>query len=184
MRLWRKKTSNLACLNIKENVLELSTSIMKYQMSRKNFKWLTAQECFGITGQLAWLFLCFHIVAPLDEVSLVDDYHLTACVGLPGTHRHGLELLCVCAKLLQSCLTLCDSVNCSPPGSSVHGIQQARILEWVAMPHSRGSSQHRNGTRGFCVAGRLFTAEPLGKPLELLAFVKLQRCIFLKECTF
>ena len=40
----------------------------------------------------------------------------------------------------QSCLTLCDPVDCSPPGSSVHGILQARILEWVAIPFSRGSS--------------------------------------------
>ena len=37
------------------------------------------------------------------------------------------------AKLLQSCLTLCDPMDCSPPGSSVHGILQTRILEWVAM---------------------------------------------------
>ena len=49
-------------------------------------------------------------------------------------------LLCVlrCAQLLQSCLTLCDPMDCSPPGSSVHGILQARILEWVAMPSSKG----------------------------------------------
>ena len=40
-------------------------------------------------------------------------------------------------KLLQSCLTLCDPVDCSPPGSSVHGILQARILKWVAMPSFR-----------------------------------------------
>ena len=49
---------------------------------------------------------------------------------MKGTH--------VCAKSLQSCLALCDSMDCSPPGSSVHGILQARILEWVAMPSSRG----------------------------------------------
>ena len=42
---------------------------------------------------------------------------------------------------LQSCLTLCDPMDCNPPASSVHGILQARILEWVAMPSSRGSSQ-------------------------------------------
>ena len=42
------------------------------------------------------------------------------------------------AKSLQSSPTLCDPVDCSPPGSSVHGILQARILEWVAMPSSRG----------------------------------------------
>ena len=44
------------------------------------------------------------------------------------------------AKLLHSCLTLCYSMDCSLPGSSVHGILQAKILEWVAMPSSRGSS--------------------------------------------
>ena len=44
------------------------------------------------------------------------------------------------AKSLQSCLTLCDPMDCSPPGFSVHGIHQARILEWVAISSSRGSS--------------------------------------------
>ena len=48
---------------------------------------------------------------------------------------------CVRAKSLQSCPTLCDPMDCSPPGFSVHGILQARILEWVAMPYSRASSQ-------------------------------------------
>ena len=43
-------------------------------------------------------------------------------------------------KVAQSCLTLCDPMDCSPPGSSVHGILQARILEWVFIPFSRGSS--------------------------------------------
>ena len=43
-----------------------------------------------------------------------------------------------------SCLTLCDPMDCSLPGSSVHGILQARILEWVAMPSSKGSSQPRD----------------------------------------
>ena len=51
---------------------------------------------------------------------------------------------CVYAQLLQSCLTLRDSMDYSPPGSSVHGILQARILEWVAMPSSRGSSRTRD----------------------------------------
>ena len=49
-------------------------------------------------------------------------------------------LMCVYAKLLQSCLTLCNSMDYNLLGSSVHGILQARILEWVAMPASRGSS--------------------------------------------
>ena len=50
-------------------------------------------------------------------------------------------------KSLLSCMTLCDSMNYSPSGSSVHGILQARILKWVAMPFSRGSSQPRDWTR-------------------------------------
>ena len=51
----------------------------------------------------------------------------------------------VSAKSLQSCLTLCDPVDCSPPGSSVHGILQARILGRVAISLSRGSSLPREG---------------------------------------
>ena len=56
-------------------------------------------------------------------------------------------------KLTQSCLTLCDPMNCSLPGSSVHGILQATILEWVTMPSSRGSSQPRGQTWVSRIAG-------------------------------
>ena len=55
-------------------------------------------------------------------------------------------LLILKVLVTQSCLTLCDPMDYSPPGSSVHGILQARILEWVAMPSSRGSSQLRDQT--------------------------------------
>ena len=71
------------------------------------------------------------------------------------------------AKSLQSCPTLCDSMDCSPPGSSVHGIFQARILEWVAMSSSRGSSPPRDQiwvSWSFCIAGRF--CQPLPKPLK------------------
>ena len=57
----------------------------------------------------------------------------------------------------QSCPTLCDTMDCSPPGSSVHGILQARILEWVAIPFSRGSSWPRNRTHIPCIASGFFT---------------------------
>ena len=57
----------------------------------------------------------------------------------------------------QPCLTLCDPVDCSPPGSSVLEIFQARILEWVAISFSRGSSQPRDRTRVSCTAGKFFT---------------------------
>ena len=63
--------------------------------------------------------------------------------------------------------SVCDPMDCSPPGSSVHGILQARILEWVTMPSSRGSSQPRDQTCVSCIscfASRFFTTEPPGKP--------------------
>ena len=64
----------------------------------------------------------------------------------------------VCQVLVtQSCLTLCDPMDYSSPGSSVHGISQARILEWVAISFSRGSSWPRDGTQVFWIAGRFFT---------------------------
>ena len=65
--------------------------------------------------------------------------------------------MCVYAKPLQSCPTLCDPVDCSPPGSSVLGIPQARILEWVAIPFFRGPSPPRNQTQVSCIIGRFFT---------------------------
>ena len=74
---------------------------------------------------------------------------------------------CMRAKLLQSCPILCDSMDCSPPGSSVHGTLQIRRLECIAMLSSRGSSWPRDQTHisnGSCTAGRFFTAETWGKP--------------------
>ena len=56
-----------------------------------------------------------------------------------------------------SVLSLCDPMNCSPPGSSVHGDSPGKILEWVAMPSSRGSSQSRDLSQVSCIAGGLFT---------------------------
>ena len=60
-------------------------------------------------------------------------------------------------KLTQSCPTLCDPMDYSLSGSSVHGNLQARILEWVAFPFSRGSSQSRNQTQVSCIEGGFFT---------------------------
>jgi len=65
---------------------------------------------------------------------------------------------CIHAQSLQSCPTPCDAIDSSPPGSFVHGIIPARILEWVATSSSRGSSWPRDQTSVFCVSciGRLF----------------------------
>ena len=97
------------------------------------------------------------------------------------THRQSSDLSpawAVPSSSLESCLraqlltTLCDPGDCSPPGSSVHGVLQARILEWVANSFSRGSSRPRDGTHASCVscvpciAGGFFTTVPPGTPLE------------------
>ena len=74
------------------------------------------------------------------------------CLGV----RSCTWLLAVLCLVSQSCPVLCNSMDYSPPGSFVHGILQARILEWVAMPFSRGSSQPRDRTQVFCIAGGRF----------------------------
>ena len=66
-------------------------------------------------------------------------------------------------KVVQSCPTLCD-----PMDNTVHGILQARILEWEAVAFSRGSSQSRHRTQVFCIAGRFFTSRATREAHELL----------------
>ena len=79
--------------------------------------------------------------------------------------------LCMYARSLQSCPSLCDPTYYSPPGSSVHGILQVRTLEWVAMPPTRGSSQPRDQTfisHISCIGRRvLYHLHHLGSPNHL-----------------
>ena len=67
------------------------------------------------------------------------------------------------AKSLQSCPTLCDPMGCSPAGSSIHGIFQARILECVAISFSRGSYRPRDQTRSPALQADALPSEPPGK---------------------
>ena len=62
----------------------------------------------------------------------------------------------------QSCPTLCNPIDYSPRGPSVNGILQARMLEWIGLPSSRGSSPPRDQTHVSSIAGRFFTTEPQG----------------------
>ena len=72
------------------------------------------------------------------------------------------------SEVAQSCPTLRDPMDCSLSDSSVHGIFQARVLEWVAISFSRGSSQPRDQTRISCIAGRRFTVWATREALSLL----------------
>ena len=88
-----------------------------------------------------------------ERVSRAKRRKTSSEEGRPGVDQVGAGSVrvpgvteCVCAKSLQLCLTLCTPMDCSPPGSSVHGILQARVLEWGAVSSSRGSSQPRDQT--------------------------------------
>ena len=94
---------------------------------------------------------------------------LTIDLTLPGhSNLHAMTSLktALKVKVAQSCLTLSDSMGCSLPGSSVHRILQARILEWVAIPFSRDLLNPGIEPRSPATAGRFFTrnSEPPGKP--------------------
>ena len=123
----------------------------------------------GETGQsVQGIFLCFylhviylHVIA--CESTITSIKILVKFNFLKKVHQE----LNMCMLSLQSCLTLCDPMDCSPPGCSVRGILQARILEWVAMPSSRESSPPRDSTRvsfSSCIAGGFFIAKPPEKP--------------------
>ena len=92
-----------------------------------------------------------------------------------------LHYLPVKVKVLvtRSCPTLRDSMDCSPPGFSVHGILQARILEWVTIPISRGSSWPRDQIKVSCIAGRFFIVRATTIPYSLLKVIKLSQWCYL-----
>ena len=98
----------------------------------------------------------FHTLTIINNAAINIGVHISLWINVVCV----CLCVCVCAQLLQLCLTLCDSTDCSPPGPSVHGILQARILEWVAMFSSRGSCQPRDQTHILCIscsASRFFT---------------------------
>ena len=94
----------------------------------------------------------------------------STCINL----FHKAILISNYVLVAKSCLTLCNCMGCRPPGSSVHGISQARILEWVAMSFSRGSSLPRGQTQVSCTAGRIFTGWARREGI----YIKINKCNF------
>ena len=78
-----------------------------------------------------------------------------------SNYSHGVGMFLVCSlwisEVAQSCPTLCHPMDCSLPGFFIHGIFQTRVLEWVSISFSRGSSRHKDRTQVSCIAGRCFT---------------------------
>ena len=112
--------------------------------------------CFAHSG---WCLNGSQFVGRSDKGLLILTLCLACRQVLKGCYYRDDCCCCYCL-VTQVCLTLCDRIDCSLPGSSVHGILQARTLEWVAMPSSRGSSQPRDRTCISYLAGGFFTAEP------------------------
>ena len=103
--------------------------------------------------------------SPWDQKESDTTEQLTLTMTQQSHYWTCILRVCVCA---QPCPTLYDPMDCSPPGSSVLGIVQARILEWVAISSSRGSSWPRSQIHisSISYTGRqIFTTEPPGKPL-------------------
>ena len=112
---------------------------------------------------LSWCFWAVNFFFFMESArTCLHPQHLPQCLSHGRWMFNGRMNRHVCRKkvevlVAQSCLTLCNPMDCSLPDSSVHGILQARILNWVTIPFSRVSSQPRDQTRVSCVAGRFFT---------------------------
>ena len=91
----------------------------------------------------------------------------TAHTKVQELYRMNIKLhrSCYCYLVAKSTQLFSNNMDCSPPGSSVHGIPQGRISEWVVMSSSSGSSWPRDRTHTSCLAGGFFTAKPAGKPI-------------------
>ena len=88
------------------------------------------------------------------------------------------------SEVAQSCPTLCDPVDCNPPGSSVHWILQATIPEWVAISFFRGSSRPRDRTRSPASQADALTSEPPGKPTLSLGYIYIYTYTYIKNALY
>ena len=99
--------------------------------------------------------------------SVLKIWENNPCISLLLTFFFFFFFCCaVLCLVTQSCLTLCDPMESSPPDSYLHGILQARILEWVGMPFSRGSSQSGTESRAPILQMDSLPSEPPGKPID------------------
>ena len=132
--------------------------------------WTVAHQAplsVGFSRQECWSGLPFSSPGDLPEPrikpmspALAGGFFTTSVTWEIRIEKRKVKVL-----VTQLCLTLCNPMDCSPPGSSVHEVLQTRILEWVAIPFSRGFSWPRDWTHGSCTAGRFFTIWPPGNPL-------------------
>ena len=136
-------------------------------------EWLPCIFLHSATQPLLYFCCCCQVTSVMSNSMQPlrwQPTRLLCPLDSPGKNTGvGCHFLLQCMKVksesevAQSCLTFSDPMDCSPPGSSIHGIFQARVLEWVAISFSRGSSWPRDQTQVLHIAGRLFNSKPPGK---------------------
>ena len=116
------------------------------------------QEIFPTQGSNPSLPPCRQTLYRLSHQGSLVDYRYSVVQQMPRAYSSCLTETVSewVSEVAQSCPTLCDPMNCSLPGSSLHGILQARVLEWVAISFSRGSSRPRDRIPVSCIPGRRF----------------------------
>ena len=139
-------------------LVSLDSLIRKHMESKK---WL---DMSWWDGRALWLLVASSSVPSSCTPHTCTYLSAPSLMRCTGDFSHHLTCTMLAVVFVtQSCPALCDPTDCTLPGSSVYGIPQARILEWIAIPFSRGSFWPRDQTRIACTEGRFFTAWATGK---------------------
>ena len=167
------KVLNTSC-NLLYTILKVKNKMVVWIQNGCKCIMCLPSRLYGWIGAVAYWYLALWESIELRNASLgkyksskcevwflLNEYCFCTVINLKN---HKSETLCVLSCF--SRVWLWDPVDGSPPGSSVHGILQARTLEWAAISFFRGSSWPRNWTCITCAAGRFFTTEPPRKPLH------------------
>ena len=148
---WSQKSKHDPCpLSLKSKPLDITKFCLFYFINNYCIHFFL----FWIPLVQVLFTLCVTTETGSKLIFLMPVFPLLTPVLSPHQHFSNLK---VKVSVVQSCLTLCDPMDCTLPGSWVHEILQARILEWVAIPFSRGSPQPRDQTQVSHTAGGFFT---------------------------
>ena len=148
--LWYRQTINFS-LQVFTGLGELSVGL--WSNTQEPAEWSLSMDLLTSNPVL--------FSKPVPSTLLVLFFYFCAPWSLVWFFTYGIAVRCECVpvKSIQSCLTLCGPMDYSPPGPSVHGISQTRILEWVAICFSRRSSHPgiEPASHVRCIGGRFFT---------------------------
>ena len=128
-----------------------------FKMDSQQGPIVSTRELFSMLCQPGWRGVWWRLDTCICMAESLHCSHETTTI---------LLISYVFVLVAQSCPTLCDPMDCSPPSFSVHGILQARILEWIAILFARGASQPRDRTLVSCLTGRFLPFQQQGNPVE------------------